>query len=157
MNDNTPEDSAEKVISYISRGNHAFIACDYPLAIESQIQPLLRTLSSYPVECIRGSKAQNRRDFAVQLVESCQRLVQAIAGRFQPSLTGIAPSLYEMMSAFRAADRQGFLILTDIDPVIRMQQNLDFEGPLRSVMQRQNDVAIVIAGSNKVINQMVGD
>lgn len=61
------------------------------------------------------------------------------------------------MLAFGAAERQGYLILSDIDRPMRMQRTFELEGPLRSVMQLHDDVAIVLIGSNDVINKMVGD
>jgi hypothetical protein len=34
---------------------------------------------------------------------------------------------------------------------------IEFEGPLRSVMERYNDVAVIIPASNEIINGLVGD
>lgn len=150
-------DSPDKVIRHVRCGCHAFIGCDDLATGEQFVQALGVALPESPIECVRGGKVANTRDFAVQIVESCQRLVKGIGGRFHPSMSGIAPSLESAMLAFGAAERQGYLILSDIDPPIRMQRTIELEGPLRSVMQLHDDVALVFIGSNDVINKMVGD
>ncbi len=149
-------DPPDEIVRYIRHGYHAFIGCDDPPRCETFVKFLRDALSGDPVECINGSQALNRHDFAVLIVEACQQLVATLGSRFQPSLLGIAPSLEEAMLTFSAADRQGYLILRDIDPAIRMQRTIEFEGPLRSVMQCHDDVAVILIGSNDIINEMVG-
>ena len=44
-----------------------------------------------------------------------------------------------------------------MDQVIELQRTFEFEGPLRSVMQLYDDVAVAIVASNDIINGLVGD
>jgi len=118
---------------------------------------LLTALCDNPTVHIRGVEVTDRRDFAVKLVEACQQLVLSIGRKFRPSLSGIAPSLELAMKSFGAKGYQGYIVISEIDSVIRMQRTIEFEGPLRSVMQLHDDVAIIMIGSNTVINEIVGD
>jgi len=149
-------DLQKDVASYIQSGEHAFIACDDPNLRNDFVRFLQGTLAGSPIEYIDSDRVSRLRDFAVAIVESCRCLVTTIASLPMERTPGIANSLKETMLAFDAAERQGFLIIDNIDSVIEMQRTIEIEGPLRSVMQIHNDVAVVLCGSNRVINDMVG-
>jgi len=61
------------------------------------------------------------------------------------------------MKHFSEVERQGYLILNNIDSIISLQQTIEVEGPLRSIMQLRHDIAVVLCGSNKIIDKLVGD
>lgn len=70
---------------------------------------------------------------------------------------GIASSLEIAMKAYDAANKQGFLVLNNMDPVINMQRRIEFEGPLQSIMQLRNNIAVVIVATKSTIDKLVGD
>lgn len=147
----------EDISNYIQSGEHAFIACDDSDRRNAFVRSLQDNLADSPVGYIDGNYALKLRDFAVAIVESCHRLIGALGVSVKQRDLSIANSLDEAMQVFDATGHQGFLIIDNIDPVIEMQRTIEIEGPLRSVMQLHDDVAVVLCGTNKVINDMVGN
>lgn len=152
-----PPDRPTDIIRYVQSGLHAFVACDELAKRDHIVQSLQDALDEHPVELIDGGQVLDRRDFALRLVTACQRLVSGLEGPPLQGRPSIAGSLEEAMLRYRDEGRQGFLLLNDMDPVIEMQRTIEFEGPLRSVMQRYDDVAVVLLASNDTINHLVGD
>ena len=60
----------------------------------------------------------------------------------------------DTMALFHESDRQGYLLCNKIDAAIESQSSYEIEGALRSVMQLQNDIAVILCGSNDVIDEI---
>lgn len=151
------EDDPSDVIAYIRDGYHAFVGCNDPERRDSFVESLQIALDGELQECVFGSGISTHEEFATQVVGVCLRLVAALGVPFLERRPSIATSLEEAMQLYRDRRRQGYLILGDMDRVIEMQRTFEFEGPLRSVMQLYDDVAVVIVASNDIINGIVGD
>lgn len=150
-------DELTDIINYFKGGHHAFVGCDDPDERDKFVEALQVELDGEIQECIVGSGVSNREEFVAKIVIACLNLVAALGVPFLERRPNIANSLAEVMDLYSERARQGFLILSELDRVIEMQQTIEFEGPLRSVMQLQSDVAVVIIASHDTINGLVGD
>ena len=160
----------DSVAAYVGRGRHAFIACDSSYDLCEVASRLVNALRSKLVAQIHGNQIRSVENFAEAVAKSCSDL-QAKLGTMKklrlpltgakvestyPSLS-IATNLTATMRIFNAADSQGFLVIRNIDHVVALQNSIEIEGPMRSAMQRHNDIAIVVCGSNNVINKLAGE
>lgn len=59
------------------------------------------------------------------------------------------------MKLFEQEPRQGFLLLVDVDKVIRAQLSFEIEGALRGAMEKHSGVAVAILASLEEI-QLIG-
>lgn len=161
--DKYPIDLPQEILSYIEVGYHAFIGCDDPGRRDEIVALLKSKLSSNPVECTDGRGLNTYREFAEAMAKDCKKLSAAlgirsrIAHSLRKRALSISQNLEETMRAFDVTERQGFLILNHIDPIISSQRTVEIEGSLRSVMQLRDEVAVILCGSNDVIDGMVGD
>ena len=150
-------DAPTDIIDYIKSGYHAFVGCDCPDERDKFVEALQVALDGEIQECIVGSGISNHEEFVARIIIACLNFVAALGVPFLERPPNIASSLAEVMDLYGERARQGFLILSEMDRVIEMQQTIEFEGPLRSVMQLQSDVAVVIIASHDTINGLVGD
>lgn len=160
MNDSTskyPIDDPSDIIKYFLYGYHAFIGCDDPSERDSIVESLQISLDGQIQERIFCEDVSTLTDFATKIVETCQSFVVALGAPSLQRMQGIASSLEEAMKVYGQSNRQGYLILSDMDNVLDMQRTFEIEGPLRSVMQLRDDIAVVILASNDTIDGMVGD
>ena len=86
--------------------------------------------------------------------ESCTELLIAVGESLPSGTLRIDECLNATMSKFRLSDRQGFLLIDQIDGVISNQYPYAVEAALRTVMQRFDDVAVVLSGSNAVVTDL---
>ncbi len=152
-----PVDDPRDVTNYVQHGYHAFVGCNDPNQYASFVETLQIALDGRIQGCIFCSDISSLRGFAVNVVEACQNLVAALGAPSLNRALGIASSLEEAMEVYSKNSRQGYLILGNMDQVIGMQRTIEIEGPLRSVMQLRDDIAIVIVASNETIDGLVGD
>lgn len=150
-------DEPTDIINYVRSGYHAFVGVDDPNKRDQFVESLQVALDGEIQECITCGDISGRRQFVARIVISCLNLVAALGVPFLEERPNIASSLQEVMGVYSGRGRQGYLILSDMDRVIEMQRTFEFEGPLRSVMQLYDDVAVAIIASNDTINGLVGD
>ena len=65
--------------------------------------------------------------------------------------------LQDAMQLFQLRGKQGFLIFVHIDRMIASQSSFEIEGALRSAMERYDDIAVVLCGSEATIDEMRQD
>ncbi len=152
-----PVDEPADVIDYIQNGYHAFIGCDDGHKCDSFVESLQVALDGEIQKCIACGDLLDCNDFAAELVAACQDFAGALGQSVLQRRLNIASSLEEVMDLYGEGDRQGFLLLNNMDNVIKMQRTYEIEGSLRSVMQIFDDIAVVIVASNDTINGLVGD
>lgn len=157
QNDEYPIDPPDEILRYIEHGYHVFIGCDDRKTRDSFVDSLQIALDGEIQECIFCGDVSNLRNFATRVVNACQNLVFALGVPSLLRMLSIASSLEEAMEVYSQRSRQGYLILSNMDDVIQMQRTIEVEGPLRSVMQIHDDVAVVIIASNDTIDELVGD
>ena len=160
MNKNSskyPIDEPSEIIRYVQNGYHAFVGCDRASERESFVEAIQVALDGEIQTFIPCGVVEDRREFVTQIVVACQGFVLALGQPMLERTPSLASSLEETMALYRKQDRQGFLILGDMDRVIEMQRTMEIEGSLRSVMQIYDNIAVVIIASNDTINDLVGD
>lgn len=152
-----PVDEPADVIDYIQNGYHAFIGCDDGNRRESFVESLQVALDGEIQKCIACGDVSDCSDFAAQLVAACQDFASALGQPVLQRRLNIASSLEEVMDLYGKRERQGFLILNNMDKVIETQRTMEVEGSLRSVMQIYDNIAVAIVASNDTTNGLVGD
>ena len=145
-----------EAIRYISRGEHAFVAIDCEHRREAFVQELNEALSGQPCVLIDGQNAVSGRPFARALIQGCDQLVESIGIGMEPDNCTVSGHLLATMRLFQAQQQQGYLVFNSIDPMIQSQTIFEIEGALRSAMQHNDHVAVVLCGSEATINEMGG-
>lgn len=151
------------LLAYVEGGDHAFISCDNRVRREQIVKKLQEYVSHDSVERIDCDGIASISEFSDQLASHLEKLVSTLGlrhrlrYRFRNRQFGISKDLDEAMKSFRESERQGHLILNNIDAVIELQTGMEVEGPLRSIMQQKHDIAVVLSGTSRVIDKLVGD
>ena len=163
MEDGQPVDDVSRFTDYVRSGNHAFLASDDAELLIKTVEKLQTTLIGQRSEVVDCVNIKSLSEFASAFGKQCERLVATLGFRARWQYWsrhrrfGIANDLREAMNNFAAVEQQGYLTVNRIDGVIDMQKTMEIEGALRSVMQLQHDIAVVLCGSHDTINKIVGD
>ncbi len=145
-----------KTISdYVCTGRHAFVACVDESMI-AELSAALRQNSLDAYEYCHLGAASNYEEIAELFCTACESLVDQIGLALERDDMAINRLLSATMSHFRARERMGVLFLDALDAVIPRQPPYRFEAALRSVMQRESDVAVVLCGSSTIVDAMAG-
>lgn len=127
------------------------------------IAKLQKALNEQIYETVDCAAIDSLPNFSQVLMERFEGLVSQLGVRkklayeIRGQRFGIASDLERAMDIFGETGRQGCLILDRIDRVMGMQSTIEVEGPLRSVMQPKNTIALILSGSHPTINALVGD
>ena len=142
----------KEISDYICSGSHAIVGCD-DLTLRSRLANSIEKKAAGlgPFARISGSTESTESDFEMMIRESCSELLDAIGESLPEDMLRIDECLNQTMSIFRSSASQGFLLIDQIDGVISNQHPYVIEGALRAVMQRFDDVAVVLCGSNDVV------
>ena len=146
--------SATDVARYVASGQHAFIACDDSNSRNEIVATIRSTVLGHPLQYVDGNDFTKLGSFAVQISRSCEQLCLSIGSRMSYQGETLTTCLRETAQQFRSKNRQGFLIINNIDGIIALQNTFELEAPFREIMQFYEDLAIVWIGSNATILEM---
>ena len=151
MPDRTKKPFFTEAISYVARGEHAFIAIDEPTNRDWFVSDLCSALVNKPVVVINARETANNQDFANQVVSACHELLNCIDSELSFAPLTLHGYLEATMLNFGEKNEQGYMIVNHIDAVIGRQSTFEVEGAFRSAMQLYDDVLVVWLASRETI------
>ncbi len=143
-----------EVLEYLSLGHHAFVGCDSTALLKEFEERIRQSIEGAPVVVIDASELVSGEPFSNAMLAALKKLCRLIHKRLPKRLVTLSAYLTATMNFYSDQGRQGFLIINHIETLIQSQGNFEVEGTLRSAMQLQDDVAVVLCGPNKTIDLM---
>lgn len=143
--------TASDAIAYFREGYHAFVASDSVAELDKIVTSIEEELREHPLQVLDGRQPRSLSAFANEIAQACGKLLDSIEAQKPQRADSLSQWLSHVQKSFQEANRQGYLVVNQIDDVIRAQDTIELEGPFREVMQFNDDVAIVWLGSRDVI------
>jgi hypothetical protein len=144
------------ISNYVRAGAHAIVGCDQREAIESLVATVKADAAELPMSVVSLDLASTEREIAHLIWNGCANLAEQVGALAPESELPIDSCLADTMTRFSAEACQGVLFITGFDRAVRVQQLYTIEGMLRSVMQRANDVVVVLCCSHEVSLEICG-